>query len=88
MQSNLTLTAAQIESLKTLKRKFGVLANLSNPESLLQMGAANNPIVQQFFQIRNQYANMSYDDITATILSNNGYNVEGVRQQLKNEGII
>ena len=88
MQANLTLTPAQIEAAIQLKQKLKVLSSMSNPEALLQMCANNNPIVQQFFQIKNQYANMSYDDITATILANNGYNVDAVRQQLLNEGII
>ena len=88
MQANLTLTPAQIETARQLKQKLKVLSSMSNPEALLQMGANNNPIVQQFFQIKSQYANMSYDDITATILANNGYNVGAVRQQLMNEGII
>lgn len=84
----MVLTAQQLNAAKNLKQKFSILASINDPESLLKMSASNNPLVNQLFTVKSQYPGMGYDDITAAILTNKGYDANAVREQLKSAGII
>ena len=81
------LTPQQIALLQQKANALKALNNLKNPESLLKMASANNPLIQQAMSLRQQNGG-SYDDVTFALLQQAGYDPQAVREQLVQAGII